>query len=960
MEYTQITVEELLNKFRERLNNKRQFKQLQESQIYEKFIEMLSDCCNINNFYAQRIAEEATINSAKIDSNIIKHCQNLGYQPRRPIPAQAELIIRIKGPLPDELNQAGTEVFFSQEQTNLVYNDYKFILDSGYSYVFSQDDIDYGHDPAWHKDLVAAVPHSQSVFMPLQGINYINETNVTPIKCFQGEVKTYEVKGINVLQKIGKPNQTYNIDDLTFSNWYGVRDPFAYNGDRNFVQKNSWCKIGIGESIEDAFSSEKLFDVETQSIRLNKKYRLIQEKDSDELYNDVYELIHYNKTLDKNYKENKIKSILNKQLKICLVNSNPDKTVKVSFGNSHNVVNGLMKPSENLYIQYISTAGKSANQIGITGSTITNSNSVYVSVNGNVINITNNIEFILNSDIYGGDDFESAASMKVNGPGYFTRRNKLITIDDFQNYFSTLTSPMNVHKAYVAGQDEIERSQLTNQNLPLLQNYIIYSLVGKLYMQNEGNYEPRNILTSTDTINDPSSLYGKDYLSHIADYAKFLISPIAYTKNQYNTSFNEPWVKYAQIIRENCKDNLPMNTTLLSIPPFIHYFDLIGNVKVKPSTNLEEYSNRLKNKVYKYLDELSYSTNKIYKSDIIKLYTDDPDTEYADIDIKISSLIQSNEHVYTWKNNTKEFWFELDKTIPSYIAEVASYKNKILPTNVYGYSPFNIIRIQKYDINGKKLSARFLEKSRVQIVYTMNVKNGTQTFNKYTNCTVTEDEEYFYVYLPIVFPSSTAPDATFNDLQIIIKTTNDFVSISKLSPFRLKDYKLPLTYDNNGMLNTNAIEKIEADLVDWLNNLRTNYGADRAIDLPYEVKASNTSIRTENVERHGNIYGNHETTLSEAAFWNYFIPNILNNYYVVSDDKTKDQNGNPIKTNQFTVSTRLDDDLWIGASQLILDLYTLVKPGICDSILDDGNNITNYSLENETSVLINKINVYST
>lgn len=973
MEYTKITVEELLQKFRERLNNKQQFKQIQDSAIYEKFIEMLGDCCNVSNFYAQRVAEEAWINTAKTESNVIKHCQNYGYQPRRPIPAQAELIIRLKGPLPDELNQAGIEIFFSQAQTSLSYNDFNFMLDSSYSYVFSQEDIDYGHDPDWHKDLIAAVPHNQSVFMPLQGVNFVNTSNSVPIKCFQGELKTYEIQGINVLQKIGKPNQTYNIDDKSFCDWYGIRDPFAYNGDRNFVQKNSWCKVGIGESIEDAFSSEKLFDVETQSIRLNKKYRLIEEKDSDDLYNDIYELVTYNKTLDTNYKENKLKSILNKQLKICLITSNCDESVKLTFGSSHNVVNGLMKPSENLYVQYISTTGKAANQIGITGSVVKNNNSIYASANGNVINLTNNVEFILNSDIFGGDNFESMASMKVNGPGYFTRRNKLIMVDDFKNYLGNLTSPMYVNTAYVAGQQELEQAHITNTDLPLLQNYIVYSLLGKLYMQNEGNYEPRNVLTGNDTQNDPFTLYGNNYLSHIADYAKLLVSPISYAQYQYSTTFGESWVKYAQIIRENCKDNLPMNTLLLSIPPFIHYFDLVGNVKVKPSTNLEEYTTRLKNKVYKYLDELSYSTNKIYKSDLIKIYMDDPDTEFADLDIKLASIIQSDENKYTWRNNkpnegeppstvkdiTKwtpsSFCIYLDKTLQTYQNEVDIYnannyvkmsKDGILPPSQFGWHPFNVIKINRYDAAGKGITERLIEKSRLRIDYTFNQSNISYT--KFANCTTTSDDKYIYIILPIVFNSpfvTTTTTSFISELSITIKGTEDFVSTSKLSGLRYAEYKIPLTEGSF----TNPTESVMQEITQWLTKLQMTCGADRAIDLPYEIRSGiGTVTRYETVTRRGNVHVSNELTLSEASFWTYFVPYILDKYYVSNGKKL------------LNTYTSLNSDVWIGASLLIYDIYTLLKPGICDSILDDYNNIVNYSLDTETSVIINKVNVYST
>lgn len=278
MDYSQLTLDEIIDQFRRRVGNSTVFNKIKNSQIYPIFIEFLSECCNLSNFYIQRTAEERSIADAKFESNVIKHCQNLGYQPRRPIPAQAELTIRLKGPFPAELNQPGTEIFFTQDQTDLVYNGFKFKLDSSYSYVLSQEDIDYCHEADWQKNLIAAVPHTNSIYLPLQGANLVNVDNMTAIKCFQGEIKTHIIEGSSILEKLGRFGQTFNIYDKTFSNWYGKRDPYAYNGDRNYVQKNSWCKVGIGTTKENAFADDALFDIETQSIKLNKKYRNIDSK----------------------------------------------------------------------------------------------------------------------------------------------------------------------------------------------------------------------------------------------------------------------------------------------------------------------------------------------------------------------------------------------------------------------------------------------------------------------------------------------------------------------------------------------------------------------------------------------------------------------------------------------------------------------------------------------------------
>lgn len=937
MNYNQITVEEMIDKFRSRLGNNEQFKKIENSKIYPYFVEFLSKCCNVTNFYTQRIADEASISNAKIKSNVIKHCQNLGYEPRRPIPAQAELIIRLKGPFPDEINQPGTEIFFPQAITDLSYNDRKYILDSSYSYVLTQEDIDYCHEPEWEKNLINAVPHTNSIYMPLQGASFINTDLLTPIKCFQGEVKTYTITGASVLANLGKAGQTYNIPDKSFSNWYGTRDPYAYNGERNFIQKNSWCKVGIGTDEADALDDDSLFTIETQAIALNKKYRNLNPALVNALDNEVEELTSNLKRLDTKYRENLQKDIIAKQLKICTITSNPDETVKVSFGYNNVVCNGLMTDTDNIYIKYLSTDGKAANQEEIIGSQMVHANNILASINGNVIDITGNVEFILNSDIYGGDDFESIDSMKINGPAYYTSRNKLIQPGDFKNYFSNLTSPMYVNTAYVIGQQEIEQTEFTDNKFPWAQNIILYSLLGRLYIKNAGDYVPRNILTSDEIISEPYSIYGNEYKNHICDYIKFLISPIGYRLQQYSASPKDQWIKNVQLIRTNCKDNLPFNTTLLSIPPFIHYFDLVGKVVIKPTANLQEYNTRLKNKIYKYLNTLSKKDNKVYKSVLTKIYANDPDTLSVDLDIKLSSTIAASENKYSWTNYTL-IENELDKTADSYI-------------NENNDNSFNLIHLPEVDDSGKKITELLINKSRITLL--LNYYNETTNIidsEEYDlNCKgiISDYKGKSYLHLALPIQLTLSPNSYIKSVKISVKTEADFVSTSNFSELNTASYKLT----------PDKYQEIVELLNKWLKGLKKTCGADRAIDLPYIINLSPTmtdktddddafTIRKEDIERCGNILTNKEKTLSEESFWTYFAPLIIETFY----------NNDP-ENPKLTTDTLMDDEYWDGASSLLYDLYALLKPGISDSVLDDNNNIVNYSIGIESSVLINKVNV---
>ena len=133
-------------------------------------------------------------------------------------------------------------------------------------------------------------------------------------------------------------------------------------------------------------------------------------------------------------------------------------------------------------------------------------------------------------------------------------------------------------------------------------------------------------------------------------------------------------------------------------------------------------------------------------------------------------------------------------------------------------------------------------------------------------------------------------------------------------------------------------------------------GANRAIPLPYTVNTSVTDLtsteviktREETFMRKGNLIMSNDKTLSEQSFWNYFVPTfILDAIYKNSGTGR----------NAITETTEYDADEWKAATKLIMDVYALVKQGICDSILDENNNIVNFSSDLEMPILFNKIEV---
>lgn len=980
MNYLNVTYEQLLQDFKARLNSDPRYKNITSSTIYGMFQEMLLACMDMTNFYMQRTAEEAFIDTARLDSSIIKHGKNLGYNPRRPVPAQCELAIRLKGPLPKSL-VPGTVIVFSQDRTKLVYNGRPYILDGGYSYTLTQEDIVNGASNDWVKELYFAVPSEAATYIPLQGISYYNTNNTTPIKCFQAERKTIEFKGTANVQKIGETSQFYDIDDLEFCNWYGKRDPYAFYNNK-YVPARSWCKVGVGADEDDAFNDDNIYTIETQSIYLN---------------DDVTDLNG---------------EIPLTPLKVCLIDTNSDKTVRLTFSSEKHIVDiGLKSYKDNIYVKYLATKGKAANQTGVKGAVINHSNNIKVNVHGDLIDVTNNVQFIINSDIYGGEDFENQRSIKINAPAYFSSRDKLITKQDFLAHFRALTSPMTVQNALVFGQQEIEDIGDTSMIHNLIQNNIFYCLIGHMYVKNKGNYYVRNVLTELDnTSTDTFSLYGDQYLNHIADYLKMLMSYNSFMNTQYNDYVNEQWLKNIKMIRNNIKHKTEINSVVLSLPPFVQYFDVVGKVFVKPMVDIEAYNTRMKNKIFEYLDEQAALDRKIYKSDIIRLYNEDDDTRSVDIDIKVSHIIKSDTMSFEWDSRyTSDFEVAQNKDLASF--KQAFTSDTPTPeelTAKYGGGWWNQIVLPNIDSYGNKINTSIFKNKRITIEMECNnryhsyagkshyVDATAQYPTKHTyilQCDVSEDNDkiilapnaiqsQYSTYWPLekisgqsdstkdimqhscyryhkddeyrngnytssintnsYMPNNTQQKIIANDsgiisLKIITPTYDDYYSTSKFNTMTADDYKL----------SGNEVNEIEAELNKWLSEeLSVINSVQRSINLPYIVNTNTVATRTETIERRGNIIALPENTLSEQSFWTYFVPKIIRKYY-----DGKGIHGKIDEESQIT------GEAWVAATKLIKDLYALVKPGICDSILDANNNITNFSTSMEIAVLDNLVEV---
>lgn len=1022
MDNTSVTFEDLYSNYLSMIKTDKRFKNIGSATLIGMFLEMLAATSDMANFNLQRMSEEGFFRTAKLDSSYIKLCKNWGYAPRRAVPAQGELNIIFKGPFPKELKNLPENekltITLTNEQCNLSFLNMPFRLSDPIEYVFTKSDIEGCTNTSWSKRLRSVIIDSTTTETGPLTLTHdtINYGNRFPIKCYQGELKTIKFDGKDFITGLEKRKnssnyslvtdnnlgQRFDIDDISFSNWYGIRDPFAVNyrrkkNDSVYAPNNGLTKVYTRFKGE---AGSKIFSIEDRSILLNE-------------------------SILTNFGANPPGDA---RPCICYVETNPDKTISVNFGPfsylSQLAIEGKYDDATgtteypDLYVEYLSTRGAHGNKAGILESVLTNNAKLMLHTSIGVFDITNNIQFVFSGDLIGGENFEDKKEMYDNAEAYWTSQLKLVSKRDFINYFNSLSSPIDVITTLIFGLRELDntfevnqfkkkKEQVEDNTLDINLNFLFYVLASHMYINvGKGLYLPRNIFVKdskeewvndglvpeSENMENPATLYYDEYNDHILDYIKCLVSQESfynyYVLVQGEVEQTDPqYVKNIKEIAHNVNLLTPTNTTIMSLPPFFHYYDLVGSIEVDPgTTNLDDFKEKLNNKLYKYLDTLTLETREIYKSNLIKLCMEEDHVLNANLDLKVSNIIAPEFKQNQWNEEDQHKGVRVILNTEKLTSEYDKYKN----WQNYKYDLiFNEIIIPKTNSKRKPYDLKNVtDESSIHIQFRIynyqasgSVSNDEKdsTVDHVSKFTYEEFDNYIKIYLhtpyigtqislPPDFASNvlyrattdyfTDPDQASSEIQeqlnadliahgespticrlynIIARDSNNgFVTVTsygnnywsdskyEISEARAKEYRLSLK----------ELKNLNADVLKWMKGLKIHDTADRAIDLPYNIKSFDVITRTETIMRRGDLKTSEDDTLSEKEFWNYLIKVILNKYYP-----------------NITESTDIYGNDWKAAERLIIDLYKLIKPGISDSILDDNNNVVNYSMDQDIAII---------
>lgn len=880
LDYTKVTHEQLLDQFRNRLLSDPRFKNLSAAAIYQIYMEMMSGTFDMLHFYLSRTAEEMFFDSAKLDSSGIKLSKNLGYNPRRAIPATAEIAIKLTGPLP-KTAAIGDTIWFNNESLKLSFNNKQYRLDHCYSYTLDATDIATGVDnPNWQKTISYSIPHDAvDGFIPLaQHANALDR-----IRIVQCSIVTEEIYAVANAESIGNSYQCYDINNIKFSNWYSKRDPFAYS-ENKYVPADGWCKIGIGLNKTDAFSPEKLCDIEIENVYCNPKV-----KAANAVVGNT------------------------KKLNVCRVETNQDKTVRLTFGDGSIVNNGFNNGDEILYVQYVETDGYAANTPDVVGSVLDNSSKIMAHAPGKLYDLTKNVSFVLTTNISNGDDFESLARMKINAAVWFASRGQLVNEKDFNAYFASMSKPIAAKNAIawtttkLKNRTNYSSSTYSTQFIDGCNNAkdaIFYTVIGDLY-ESLGNdrYKVKELYTATneDYVVGGTTLYNNtnDYLSHISDLSECVrstsnrLQTIAY---QQANDKNDPFHLNTVSIYYDIEEKLPFGVMPISIPPIVQYFDLVGTVEIDRTTNVADYQSEIESKIYKWLVDRQGFNNKIYKSDVIKLIYDNKSTRNVSVDLTPSTLTK----------NTADYYFFDD------VKTSASNEGNYI-TSINGYTD-NVIVIKRTSdnttfANGNSSVLMSEAYIRSALTVSIGVDSSESTALSTKNVTVKEVTELSDGRIQIILNDSDYSDIfdsldQSNGIWIgINNVVNQFYNTA------------PDTNNNTGKT------ALDSYISDNYNSEYTSGTTQTPVVRPYTaetyaVSGNKISERVVEQTRQTNKYS--LNALNEKSF----------NFIVCDADE----------------NTALEKSAYT-------DIYKCVKYIIEDSILDDNNNIVNYTLPNEISVV---------
>jgi len=309
-----------------------------------------------------------------------------------------------------------------------------------------------------------------------------------------------------------------------------------------------------------------------------------------------------------------------------LLRTGNDGNIELIFGDG--IISEI--PRGIVEIRYLSTKGSAGN--------VMNAQDVEITFNGpepiNFIpaSISNdNLDIYMNNSPLGGDDIESAESIKLNAPQIYASLDRLTTNDDYRAGLSTMP---NVKYAIAYGEDSLAPGDYRYSNI------IQYSVLKNIYISDINSSQ---LVPATPAQYVFSGIKTVDIVRMMQDNSGWPVDELSsqfelsYLNNNIDDieKYNSYVTNYGTIFRLS-KQDLEQGSELATIsselrrksqltcrhiyiPPKVHKFRMKVEIYTTPIVSKSELKTKIANESYQYLKENTRFNFPIYGSKIIKL-----------------------------------------------------------------------------------------------------------------------------------------------------------------------------------------------------------------------------------------------------------------------------------------------------------------------------------------------------
>ena len=431
--YTKIQFEEIQSELMTILKAKGgPLADLSDSSYGRILLDLFAGSADLMAYYAESSFQNAFLETATNLPSIYAGGRMLGYSPRRPVPAKAGVGI--------------------QTTTTGQYDTIRVFIPKGTEFALGGLTLTAMSDMEFAYDRNTDVNHTGLMSL-VSGYAVLAE----------GMAKT-----VNFVST-GKQNQTFIINDTTFSDYFGENDP-NYADDGNVSHRAaSFTTVTSDATLVDGVDMESVLS-DRLYWRISRRGFIDPAKDSSA--NNLANFVPGSGSYTTNY--------------TVVLNTANDGNVQMKFSD------GLKSaiPYGVISVTYFSTNGENGNLTNVSGSVLSTSasNITITQADGSESDITiNDLNIALTTDISGGQNIESAESIKNNAPEIYNTLDHLVNGTSYKVF---LRRYADIKYAIAFGED-ILNTKLKNGGINVkYMNQVRFSALKDLYRERSGTYYP--------------------------------------------------------------------------------------------------------------------------------------------------------------------------------------------------------------------------------------------------------------------------------------------------------------------------------------------------------------------------------------------------------------------------------------------------------------------------------------